>query len=317
MKKLISCLLSISTLCSAAAGITAKAEMPAVTPAFEIIASDTADLNNVTQTASDSTMYVNYWGSGSTNNNSYGYIKFDLSDTDLSKITSAKLAVYSQEIETNRGGDIIISDVGTEWDNTSSYGNPEYAPIAEITKINTSSTSGIFPVGQYSSIDITDYIRTYDSSEIGIGIASSYASVLTLSGVNSENPPKLIIQPGRQVDLTYVSDGEPCADMEVTIEPVGETEYKPSKFTTDESGKITAYLTEGTYRAARAISRSAQRFLMTDITCISERAAPAMYRQRSVSTIPSRRGSIYRSHTPSRHRQMTAAGTEAKETRTP
>ena len=141
-----------------------------------------------------------------------GLIKFNLGDMDFSKIASAKLAVYSQSIGKDRIGDITISNVGTDWDNTAVFGNPQYSPIEEISKIN-SNTAGIFPVNNYSSIDITEYLRNYDGDELGIGLSANYASDVTLSGVNSENPPKLIVQPGRQVDLSYTLDGEACAGV--------------------------------------------------------------------------------------------------------
>lgn len=219
-----------------------------VTEAVEIAAADTADLNNVTKTASDSTMYVNYYKSGSTDNTSYGLVKFDLGNIDFSKIVSAKLSVYGNSIGKDRNGNITLSDAGTDWDNTAVFGNPAYAPSAEIVKIN-GQTSGVFPTGNYSAIDITEYLRKYTESEIGIGISSNYASDVTLSGINSDNPPKLIVQPGKMVTLTYTCEGEPCADMEFSIEAVGATEYQTTKHTTDENGKLIIYLAEGSYKA--------------------------------------------------------------------
>lgn len=239
-----------------------------VTEAIEIPATDTADLNNVTKTASDSSMYVNYWKSGDVDNTSYGLVKFDLNNMDFSKIVSAKLAVYGNSIGKDRNGDITISDVGTDWDNTAVFGNPEYSPVAEITKIN-SNTASVFPTGNYSEVDITEYLRKYTGNEIGIGIASNYASDVTLSGIHSDNPPKLIIQPGKMVTLTYTCEGEPCADMEVSIEAVGATEYQTTKHTTDENGKLTLYLAEGSYKAVteKEISKynaSANTFTVSD-----------------------------------------------------
>ena len=219
-----------------------------VTESFEINAKDSADLNNVTKTASDSTMYVNSWKSGNTDNTSYGLVKFDLENYDFSKIVSAKLAVYGNSIGRDRNGNITISDIGTDWDNTAVYGNVSYTPTVEIKKIN-SNTASVFPVGNYSEIDITDYLRKYSKNEIGIGIASDYASDVTLSGKNSENPPKLIIQPGKMVTLSYTCNGETCADMEVTIEAVGATEYQTTKHTTDKDGNVVVYLAEGSYKA--------------------------------------------------------------------
>ena len=219
-----------------------------VTEAVEIVATDTADLNNVTKKASDSTMYVNYWKNDTTDNTSYGLVKFDLGNMDLSKIVSAKLAVYGNSIGKDRSGDTTISDIGTDWDNTAVFGNPEYSPAAEIAKIN-SNTASVFPTGNYSAIDITEYLRKYTKSEIGIGMAANYASDVTLSGINSENPPKLIVQPGKMITLTYTCEGEPCADMEVSIEAVGATEYQTTKHTTDENGKLIIYLAEGSYKA--------------------------------------------------------------------
>lgn len=219
-----------------------------VTEAVEIAATDTADLNNVTKTASDSTMYVNYYKSGSTDNTSYGLVKFDLGNMDLSKIVSAKLAIYGNSIGKDRNGNITLSDVGTDWDNTAVFGNPAYSPSAEIAKIN-SNTASVFPTGNYSAVDITEYLRKYTGSEIGIGIASDYASDVTLSGINSENPPKLIIQPGKMITLTYTCEGKPCADMEVLIEAIGATEYQTTKHTTDTDGKLVLYLAEGSYKA--------------------------------------------------------------------
>lgn len=219
-----------------------------VTESFEINAKDSADLNNVTKTASDGTMYVNSWKNGNTDNTSYGLVKFDLENYDFSKIVSAKLAVYGNSIGRDRNGNITISDIGTDWDNTAIYGDIAYNPTKEITKIN-SNTASVFPVGNYSEIDITEYLRKYSGNEIGIGIASDYASDVTLSGKNSANPPKLIIQPGKMVTLSYTCDGKPCADMDVTIEAVGATEYQTTKHTTDSDGKVTVYLTEGSYKA--------------------------------------------------------------------
>ena len=219
-----------------------------VTESFEINAKDSADLNNVTKTASDGTMYVNSWKNGNTDNTSYGLVEFDLENYDFSKIVSAKLAVYGNSIGRDRNGNITISDIGTDWDNTAIYGDIAYNPTKEITKIN-SNTASVFPVGNYSEIDITEYLRKYSGNEIGIGIASDYASDVTLSGKNSENPPKLIIQPGKMVTLSYTCNGEPCADMEVTIEAVGATEYQTTKHTTDKDGNVVVYLAEGSYKA--------------------------------------------------------------------
>ncbi len=217
-----------------------------ITPAVEVVATDTADLNDVTDVASDSSMYVNKY----TNGNSYALIKFDLPDVDLSKIVSATLAVYTTNIEKDRSGNVTVSEITTDWDNTATYANPDYAAITkgEIRKIST-NTAGIFPVGNYSAIDITDYIKSYTGTTIGIGLASDYPSVATLAGVNSENPPKLIIQPGKAVELTYTADGEACKNVEVTIEGIGATEYVSTTFVTDENGKINVNLTEGEYRA--------------------------------------------------------------------
>lgn len=85
-----------------------------VTEAVEIAAADTADLNKVTNTASDNTMYVNYYKTDSTDNTSYGLIKFDLGNMDFAKIVSAKLAIYGNSIGKDRSGDITISDIGTD-----------------------------------------------------------------------------------------------------------------------------------------------------------------------------------------------------------
>lgn len=217
-----------------------------ITPAVEAVATDTADLNDVTDVASDSSMYVNKY----TNGNSYALMKFDLPDVDLSKIVSATLAVYTTNIEKDRSGNVTVSEITTDWDNTATYANPDYAAITkgEIRKIST-NTAGIFPVGNYSAIDITDYIKSYTGETIGIGLASDYPSVATLAGVNSENPPKLIIQPGKAVELTYTADGEACKNIVVTIEGIGATEYVSTTFVTDENGKINVNLTEGEYRA--------------------------------------------------------------------
>ena len=182
-------------------------------------------------------------------NTSYGLVEFDLENYDFSKIVSAKLAVYGNSIGRDRNGNITISDIGTDWDNTAIYGDIAYNPTKEITKIN-SNTASVFPVGNYSEIDITEYLRKYPGNEIGIGIASDYACTdVTLSGKNSENPPKLIIQPGKMVTLSYTCNGEPCADMEVTIEAVGATEYQTTKHTTDKDGNVVVYLAEGSYKA--------------------------------------------------------------------
>ncbi|MBQ8300725.1 MAG: hypothetical protein IJX57_01990, partial [Clostridia bacterium] len=204
-----------------------------ITPVVEKTATDTADLNSITNEASDSSMYVSYWVSGDQSLISKALMKFDLTGIDLSKIVSAKLAVYTTDIEKDRSGNFTISEITTDWDNTAVYGKPDYTDIVknEIKKVNTNA-AGMFPVGNYSSIDVTDYLKAYTGTTIGIGIESDFASVTTLSGVNSENPPKLIIQPGKAVELTYTVDGIPCANVEVTIEGVGATEYTATKFTT-------------------------------------------------------------------------------------
>ncbi len=224
-----------------------------ITPALEITAGDTADLNAYTGLPSDSTLYVNKYRANAINNDSSALMKFDLSGVDFSKIVSAKLAVFTENIDKDRSGNFTISEISTDWDNTAYYGSPDYAELVEneIKKINI-NTAGIFPVGNYSSIDITDYIMSYDGSEIGIGIAADFASVLTLSGVNSEHPPMLVIQQGKSVELTYTSDNGVCSGVKVTIEGVGATEYAKTEFVTDENGKIRVNLTEGTYRATTA-----------------------------------------------------------------
>ncbi len=51
------------------------------------------------------------------------------------------------------------------------------------------------------------------------------------------------------VTLSYTCNGEPCADMEVTIEAVGATEYQTTKHTTDKDGNVVVYLAEGSYKA--------------------------------------------------------------------
>ncbi|MCH5212720.1 MAG: hypothetical protein J1G06_06880 [Oscillospiraceae bacterium] len=218
-----------------------------VTPAKEIIASDTAYYKESDKVASDEKMYVNkYQGM-----NAMALMKFDLDGIDLSKIASASLAVYGTDIDKDRAGNITISEISASgWDSSSVYGNPDYnsLKVQDIEVIN-SNTAGIFPVGNYSSVDISDYLRSYTGDSIGIGVSSDYASVLTLAGVRSDNPPKLIIQPGHKAELIYTCDGVPCAGMEVTIEAVGATEYSTTTFVTDENGAITLYLTEGSYRA--------------------------------------------------------------------
>ncbi len=221
-----------------------------VTAAEEIVAEDTADLNSITNTASDSSMYVSYWVSGGNNFVSQALMKFDLSSIDLSKIVSAKLAIYTTDIEKDRSGNFTISEITTDWDNTAVYGNPNYTDIVknEIKKVNTNA-AGMFPVGNYSAIDITDYIKAYTGTTIGIGVESDFASVTTLAGVNSDNPPMLIIQPGKAIELTYTANDEPCEGVEVRIEGMGATEYTASVFTTDENGKINLNLTEGEYKA--------------------------------------------------------------------
>ena len=221
-----------------------------VTPAVEKTATDTADLNNGTGAASDSTMYVNYYKAGSTNLVSYALMKFNLEGIDFSKIVSAKLAVYTNSVGKDRSGTITFSEIGTEWDNTASSSTLAYNSIVKnkILDIN-SNTASVLPTGNYSAVDITEYLKAYTGSEIGIGIASSYASDATLAGVNSENPPKLIIQTGYGVILSYAADEAACSELEVTIEGVGATEYAATKFTTDVNGKINVNLTEGTYKA--------------------------------------------------------------------
>lgn len=233
---------------------------PVITPASEIPASDTADLNAMTGIASDSTMYVNSYRSGKDNYTSYALMKFDLSDTDLSRIVSAELAVYTEDIEKDRTGNITLSEISTSWDNAAVYGDPVYTDIVtnEISKTNT-NTAGIFPVGHYSSIDITEYLKNHTGPEIGIGLSSDYASVATLSGVNSGHPPMLVIQPGHRAELTYTSNGVPCDGITVTIEGVRATEFNAQKFVTGTSGKISVNLTEGEYKAT-AIADSGETY---------------------------------------------------------
>lgn len=223
---------------------------PEITPAKEIEATETATLDDYNKAASDSIMYVNNW---SNQNVGYALMKFSLpNDVDLSTIASAKIAAYATEIVQDRSGNTTVSEIKNDnsWDKTSTYGDPDYADIKikDIKTIN-SNTAAIFPVNNYSAIDVSDYLRSYTGTSIGIGIGTNYASVLTLAGKNSEHPPKLIIQPGKKAELTYTLGGEPCADMEVTVEAVGATEYQTQTFTTDANGKIILYLTEGSYKA--------------------------------------------------------------------
>ncbi|MBR0366678.1 MAG: glycoside hydrolase family 95 protein [Clostridia bacterium] len=207
-------------------------------------------MDDYNKVASDSIMYVNNW---SNKNVGYALMKFDLpSDIDISTVASADLAVYATEIVQNRSGNITVSEIKTDgWSMASTYGDPNYADIkiSDIKTIN-SDTQSIFPMNNYSSIDIADHLRNYAGASIGIGIGTNYASVLTLAGKNSDHPPKLIIQPGKKAELTYTVGDSPCVNMAVTVEAVGATEYRTKSFTTDRNGKITLYLTEGSYKVS-------------------------------------------------------------------
>ena len=69
---------------------------------FEINAKDSSDLNNVTKTASDSTMYVNSWKNGNTDNTSYGLVKFDLENYEFFKASAFLLITLSQGCRPSR-----------------------------------------------------------------------------------------------------------------------------------------------------------------------------------------------------------------------
>ncbi|MCD8180233.1 MAG: hypothetical protein LUF26_01955 [Firmicutes bacterium] len=218
------------------------------TDGFSTISADIA-----ANTASSEYMYLNTYSSG----NAYPLMKFDLTGVDTSAIQSATLQIYTNEINKDRNGNITISAVGTDWTNESIYS--DYTAIssgAEVIKTYEGvNTSAVFPTNNYSSIDVTDYIKSLESPEkVAFSAAATQAAVALMSGVDSDNPPQLVIQYGKNVSLTYTdADNVPASGVKVTISGTGATQYNAATFETDENGVVNAILTEGTYKAVTTI----------------------------------------------------------------
>ncbi|MCX7715727.1 MAG: hypothetical protein N2171_08390 [Clostridia bacterium] len=226
-------------------------------PAVEYAAEDTALLSQTASVSSDEIMYLNYYS----NANAYPIMKFDISNVDISKVQSVSLQVYTTNIDKDRTGNITISKIDTDWDNTATYTSTTYSSLnpATIKTINT-STAALLPVGNYSNIDITDYVKANGVGILGIGLSCDYAAVTTIAGIDSLYPPKLVIQSGHIAEITVTDGTNPVASLDVTIAGTGSTIYNTKTFTTDASGKISAILTSGSYKATTALGtyKSAQ-----------------------------------------------------------
>ncbi|MCH5211339.1 MAG: hypothetical protein J1F01_10310, partial [Oscillospiraceae bacterium] len=216
-------------------------------------------------TANGTYMYLNAYSKM----NAYPLVKFDLTGLDTTHIQSAKLRIYTNEINNNRNGNISVYTADTSWSKESKHS--DYAsitkgssPIKTYTGVNTSA---VFPQGNYSDIDLTEYISSLNTpGEVAFAITTSYAAVALMSGVDSDNPPQLVIQPGKKTEITYTSDGAPAKNVKVTIAGTGQTEYS-NEFTTDENGKVNVVLAEGTYKAVTAAGEylaSENRFTVTE-----------------------------------------------------
>lgn len=213
-------------------------------PAVEFVAADTAHIRE-NEGASAEKMYLNHYSG----NNAYAVMKFDMSasEKDREHIQTAKLGVYTSAIDKDRTGNIEISEIASDWSSASAYADFAYSPLKAVYRAQT-NTSSLFPVGSYSDIDITDYIKTApDAFSLGIGV--DYAAVCDMDGVKSDNPPKLIVQYGNIVKLTAVNeDGAPVSGIEMLIEGLRSTQYEKRGFVTDENGSISVVLTAGEYR---------------------------------------------------------------------
>lgn len=224
-----------------------KAEYPdAVEPEapVSVTAADTAYLRQDDDTPDASKMFLNHYNEMSGN----AAIKFDLSAQPIDKehLQSASLNVHTTNIGKDRTGEIKLSEIGTEWDNTAKYSTFNYSPTSTIAAFNT-NTAGLFPVGAYSSIDITDFVKNAGTS-FGIGISSNYASDCLMAGASSENPPKITLEYGRIVEISAKSaEGTPAAGTKLTISGKRSTQYPAKEFTADENGKCSVILKSGDY----------------------------------------------------------------------
>ncbi len=231
------------------------------TAGFSTLSADIA-----ANTASSEYMYLNTYSSG----NAYPLMKFDLTGIDTSAIQSATLQIYTNEINKDRNGNITISAVGTDWSSASTYS--DYATISSgattITTYEGVNTSAVFPTNNYSSIDVTDYIKSLESPEkVAFSAAATQVAVALMSGVDSDNPPQLVIQYGKNVSLAYTSDGSPVSGVKVTISGTGATQYNATTFETDSHGVVNAILTEGTYKAVTTVGEylaTENRFTVSD-----------------------------------------------------
>ncbi len=213
----------------------------------EYTAADTAYINQGDDTASSEKMYLNYY------KDSVGYpvMKFDLSALDKEHIQSASLNIYTNAIDKDRKGNITISQIGTGWDSTASYSTFSYSPAAEILSAET-NTAGMFPVGSYSDIDITDFVKTVNG-ETGIGISCTHAAVCDMAGISSADPPKITVQYGSIVTLSAKDeDGTAATGVKLTISGLRSTQYAPRTFTTDENGEVKVVLVNGNYSITTA-----------------------------------------------------------------
>lgn len=205
---------------------------------------------NITKdTASDKYMYLNKYQAG----NAYPLMKFNLKDLDTSHIQSAKLKIYTNEINKDRNGNISVRTDPTGWDNTLTYSKyaEKSASGKTVKTYENVNTASVFPVKAYSDIDITDYISSLENPEnIAFVVDATHTAVALMSGVNSENPPQIVVQPGRIVKLSYKDAADmPVSGLKVTVSGVRSTEYNAKEFVTDENGEITVVLTEGNYKA--------------------------------------------------------------------
>lgn len=178
--------------------------------------------------------------------NAYPLIKFDLKGLDTSRVQSAKLRIYTNEISENRTGNISVHTAGTDWNALS-----EYKPSGgEFVKVYA-DTSQIFPENAYSDIDITEYISSLENPGVAAFLISAdYAAGALMCGADSEHPPEIVVQSGRIVKISCKDTlGMPAAGLTVTIAGVHSTEYGARTFVADENGEIAAVLADGEYKA--------------------------------------------------------------------
>ncbi|MDO5396594.1 MAG: sialate O-acetylesterase [bacterium] len=224
-----------------------KAEYPdAVEPEapVSLTAADTAYLRQDDDNADASKMFLN--GYKGLAGNAAMKFNFSAQPVDKAHLQSAALNVYTTAIGKDRTGNITVSEIGTEWDNTAKYSTFNYSSLSTISAVNT-NTAGLFPVGAYSSIDITDFVKNAGTS-FGIGIGSDYASDCSMAGISSENPPKITLEYGRIVEISVKSaDGAPAPGTKLTISGKRSTQYPAKEFTADENGKCIVILKSGDY----------------------------------------------------------------------